>query len=308
MISGSNSGGGRGRSFGGYNSGPNNGLPSKIKCYKCNKPKTVTAFSTKQRENAQSSVRCGRPIQIACVECNQQTVVEITCIECKVTKSVPEFSKAQAKETDTARCFKCVEERTTMEAQKSDSDDDDAAYSADDDDDDATSFFLSSIPSQTGRATSNNGSGVAVGPVSSPSVSSYDDTRDGFMPYKTKSYISGQTAGKSHNRVPMHNWAPGRAQEASRSTPSIATGVSLLTQSGFNPRGYGHPGSSTAPSVSGSEWGSTNTERNSTRNVTGAKHRAFAKVKAYKPPKKEELNDPSDNGTSDSGESYDSDI
>lgn len=74
-------------------------------------------YSNVQLTNARRQIKDSGKITkaINCRKCMGQRVVEIECIMCNKTKGIEEFAKSQRKNSDTAKCFKCMEEQVRQE-------------------------------------------------------------------------------------------------------------------------------------------------------------------------------------------------
>ncbi|KAI9832352.1 MAG: hypothetical protein M1826_002038 [Phylliscum demangeonii] len=89
-------------------------LPPKIKCARCKKIRNKDAFSNRQLGLlGQSGRRGGMTVAathptIKCRLCTAGQTTELTCIICTDTKALAEFSKAQRRDPDRARCLNCV--------------------------------------------------------------------------------------------------------------------------------------------------------------------------------------------------------
>ncbi|KAI9822790.1 MAG: hypothetical protein M1832_003023 [Thelocarpon impressellum] len=88
-------------------------LPPKIKCNICKKIKNNDAFSKKQLSDLAFKISRHGPqsmhdATVKCRQCTGAQVTELTCCVCGEIKGLDDFSKAQRKSPDTARCLPCV--------------------------------------------------------------------------------------------------------------------------------------------------------------------------------------------------------
>ncbi|KAL6705565.1 hypothetical protein ACN47E_006682 [Coniothyrium glycines] len=88
-------------------------LPEKIKCGRCSKNLGQARYSSKQLDDARFNIKTHGSITkpINCQRCTGQQIVELECNMCGKTKGLEAFAKTQAKNPDTAKCFKCMEEQ-----------------------------------------------------------------------------------------------------------------------------------------------------------------------------------------------------
>ncbi|KAF1851643.1 uncharacterized protein K460DRAFT_38780 [Cucurbitaria berberidis CBS 394.84] len=94
-------------------------LPEKIRCGRCLKNLNSQAkYSVKQLTEARAQIKnFGRMNKaINCRKCMGEKATEIECTVCNKTKGLEEFANSQRNKPDTARCFKCTDERVSQEA------------------------------------------------------------------------------------------------------------------------------------------------------------------------------------------------
>ncbi|KAI9747846.1 MAG: hypothetical protein M1815_003835 [Lichina confinis] len=102
----------------------------KIECSGCKKWRGQDGYSKRQLAGSKNKIKCR--------DCTGEQVKELTCIVCTDVKDLGEFSRAQRRVPDHARCIRCVKlyletEPGLDQREGSDLDDD---YSDDDDDSD----------------------------------------------------------------------------------------------------------------------------------------------------------------------------
>ncbi|KAI9675089.1 MAG: hypothetical protein M1817_001497 [Caeruleum heppii] len=88
-------------------------LPEKIKCSICKVHRNKDSYSKRQLGELQwkFSQRSSFSIShanIKCRKCTGSQTTEMMCIVCDVVKGLDEFSKAQRKDPDKARCINCI--------------------------------------------------------------------------------------------------------------------------------------------------------------------------------------------------------
>ncbi|OJD35950.1 dna repair protein rad7 [Diplodia corticola] len=253
----------------------NTPLPEKIRCSTCNKWKGQTNFARKRLNELRERIRDDRhPFTTQCTLCTPQQVMELKCKMCAKVKGLDEFSKAQRKNPDHAKCNPCMKEQLELEAiedkltyhgeviTNSDSDDDD------DDDSDPEHYFDDAdsnyAQSGTGTATGN-----LIGDFDDLSLSDSRSTTTGgfWTPPHDRPAAGGSKASGSGSGTGAR--AMSYAASVS-STSTVKKDGSSTWGSSFNPMGYGHPrSSSVADSMETNRPGSS-------------KNSGWAKIKAFK--------------------------
>ncbi|KAB2579684.1 Meiotic chromosome segregation protein [Lasiodiplodia theobromae] len=259
-------------------------LPEKIRCSKCSKFKAPSNFAKKRLNELREKIRDNDgPFTVQCTVCTPQQVTELTCYMCGKDKGLEEFAKAQRKKPDHAKCNGCMKEQLEFEAVEdkhtyhgevlgnSDSDD------YDDSDDDEYSGFGDGA-STFAESSSRTGTGNLIGSFDDLSVDDSASTGTGvaWTPVEDRSRASGSRAGASAYGARTSSYA---ASVSSNST--VKNGSYSPWGGNFDPKKYGHPGSSVADSME-------------TNRPSSSKSSGWAKIKAFKQtpqPKQEEEED-----------------
>ncbi|CAI2183471.1 602_t:CDS:2 [Funneliformis geosporum] len=101
-----------------------NKASNNLYCYGCKKNKPLHSFSQTQIDKSFS--RGKKKHHIICKQCTPQQNNSLTCMLCTRTMALDNFSKAQRRNAEKARCLKCMKKREEEDIDDSEPDDDDS--------------------------------------------------------------------------------------------------------------------------------------------------------------------------------------
>ncbi|KAF2655278.1 hypothetical protein K491DRAFT_716363 [Lophiostoma macrostomum CBS 122681] len=283
-------------------------LPQKIKCGRCNMFRGQPNYSTRQLRDARMKIyEKGQQAvyKISCNKCTGQPLVELECSMCNKTKGLEDFAKNQRNKPDSAECFACTEGRLDLTPV------DEEVY------EDPRKAFL---PAE--GVENNNPDYWSSAHSARSTASQFDDQDredtpaegggvtltlvDNFRGLRVHSSDMHSRTGTLIESDDMYSHS-GRAPSTGGPVQSVDDGWTVANKKSdkkpgvFDPTKYGKPQSGATPSTL------TNASMNSNYTEPSDNNGKWAKIKAYKPPPKQQQVDDWESESSESEDDGDDD-